>query len=78
MKVNLTLCNITLTITYITLSLLMIYYLFSEDTQDDSNIVTEMNMWCDALENNLICAAKDHQLNDFLISLAPSVSVKYV
>lgn len=78
MKVNLTLCNITLTITYITLSLLMIYYLFSESTQDDSNIVTEMNMWCDALENNLICAAKDHQLNDFLISLAPSVSMKYV
>ncbi|KAL0127536.1 hypothetical protein PUN28_003065 [Cardiocondyla obscurior] len=44
--------------------------------QDDSNIVTEMNMWCDDLKSNLICAARDQQLNDFLVSLAPNVSMK--
>jgi len=35
-------------------------------------------MWSDDLKNNLICAAKDQQLNDFLVSLAPNVSLKYV
>lgn len=58
--------------------LLIIYYLFSELTQDNSDAVTEMNMWCDDLKNNLISAATEHQLNDFLVSLAPNVSVKYV
>lgn len=53
-------------------------YLFAELTQDSSNAATEMNMWCDNLRNNLLCAAKDQQLNDFLVSLAPSVSMKYV
>ncbi|XP_071629250.1 gem-associated protein 5 [Temnothorax longispinosus] len=45
-------------------------------TQDNSDVVTEMDMWCDDLKNNLISAAKDHQLNDFLVSLAPNVSAK--
>ncbi|KAL6431847.1 hypothetical protein ACFW04_007362 [Cataglyphis niger] len=45
-------------------------------TQDSSNAATEMNMWCDNLRNNLLCAVKDQQLNDFLVSLAPSVSMK--
>lgn len=53
-------------------------YLFSESTQDNLDAITEMNMWCDDLKNNLICAAKNHQLNDYLVSLAPSISVKYV
>lgn len=56
----------------------MIYYLSTELTHDNSDIVTELNMWCDDLESNLICAARDQQLNDFLISLAPNVSLKYV
>ncbi|KYM76201.1 Gem-associated protein 5 [Atta colombica] len=43
---------------------------------DNSDIVTELNMWCDDLESNLICAARDQQLNDFLVSLAPNVSLK--
>jgi len=56
----------------------MIYYLSTELAHDNSDIVTELNMWCDDLESNLICAARDQQLNDFLVSLAPNVSLKYV
>ncbi|XP_011872793.1 PREDICTED: gem-associated protein 5 isoform X2 [Vollenhovia emeryi] len=44
--------------------------------QDNLDVVTEMNMWCDDLKNDLISAANNGQLNDFLVSLAPSVSVK--
>lgn len=58
--------------------MLLIIYYFLELTQDNSDAITEMNMWCDDLKNNLICAAKEQQLNDFLVSLAPNVSVKYV
>ncbi|KYN08591.1 PREDICTED: gem-associated protein 5 [Cyphomyrmex costatus] len=45
-------------------------------THDNSDIVTELNMWCDDLKNNLICATRDKQLNDFLVSLASSISTK--
>ncbi|GAB1867613.1 Gem-associated protein 5 [Camponotus japonicus] len=47
-----------------------------KSSQSNLNAITEMNMWCENLENNLICAAKDKQLNDFLVSLAPQVSMK--
>lgn len=50
---------------------------FAESSQTDLNAITEMNMWCDNLETNLISAAKDKQLNDFLVSLAPQISMKY-
>lgn len=53
-------------------------YLFEESTQSNLNSITEMNMWCDDLQNDLIYAAKDKQLNDFLVSLAPHVSIKYI
>lgn len=57
---------------------LIINYLFAELTQDSSNAITELNMWSDNLQNDLACAAKDQQLNDFLVSLAPNVSMKYI
>lgn len=75
MKVSLNLHILPITYTYPSL---MIYYLFSESTQDNSDVVTELNMWSDDLENDLVCAIRDQQLNDFLVSLAPHVSLKYV
>ncbi|XP_029169369.1 gem-associated protein 5-like [Nylanderia fulva] len=44
--------------------------------QDSSNAITEMNMWCNNLKNDLASAAKNKKLNDFLVSLASSVSMK--
>lgn len=40
--------------------------------------VTEMEMWCDGLRENIECAIKEKRLNDFLVSLSTSLSVKYV
>ncbi|XP_011636844.1 gem-associated protein 5 [Pogonomyrmex barbatus] len=45
-------------------------------TQDNAETNIEIDMWCNNLEENLISAVKNHQLNDFLISLAPHVSIK--
>ncbi|KAL6264530.1 hypothetical protein P5V15_004637 [Pogonomyrmex californicus] len=47
-------------------------------TQDNAETNIEIDMWCNNLEENLISAVKNHQLNDFLISLAPHVSINYV
>ncbi|XP_036139651.1 gem-associated protein 5 isoform X2 [Monomorium pharaonis] len=48
----------------------------NEKTQDNLDIVTEINLWCDELKDHLNMAASAHELNDFLVSLAPSVSMK--
>ncbi|XP_029169359.1 gem-associated protein 5-like [Nylanderia fulva] len=47
-----------------------------EKSTQDSNTRTEMNIWCGSLQNDLICAAKNQELNDFLVSLASSISMK--
>ncbi|XP_046430819.1 gem-associated protein 5 isoform X1 [Neodiprion fabricii] len=38
--------------------------------------VVEMDLWCDNLKQNLQEATKEKRLNDFLVSLAPSLSYK--
>ncbi|XP_043264591.1 gem-associated protein 5-like [Colletes gigas] len=40
------------------------------------NVATEMDIWCDNLKQNLEEAAKEKRLNDFLISLSASLSMK--
>ncbi|XP_076752197.1 gem-associated protein 5-like isoform X2 [Xylocopa sonorina] len=40
------------------------------------NLTTEMDICCDKLEENLEVAATEKRLNDFLVSLAPSLSMK--
>nr|XP_031838451.1 gem-associated protein 5-like isoform X1 [Nomia melanderi] len=40
------------------------------------NVVTEMDVWCDNLKQNLDEAAKENRLNDFLVSLSASLSMK--
>ncbi|XP_078046192.1 gem nuclear organelle associated protein rigor mortis isoform X2 [Augochlora pura] len=40
------------------------------------NVVTEMDVWCDNLKQNLDNAAKENRLNDFLVSLSVSLSMK--
>ncbi|XP_066583627.1 gem-associated protein 5 isoform X2 [Prorops nasuta] len=40
------------------------------------NTVTEMDLWNDNLKENLETALKQKRLNDFLVSLAPSLSIK--
>ncbi|XP_076292117.1 gem nuclear organelle associated protein rigor mortis isoform X2 [Lasioglossum baleicum] len=40
------------------------------------DVVTEMDVWCDNLKQNLDDAAKENRLNDFLVSLSASLSVK--
>lgn len=75
-KLSLT-CFVSVIEFFINNLFLITNYLFAESSQSNLNSITEMNMWCENLENNLICAAKDKQLNDFLISLAPQVSMKY-
>nr|XP_033335076.1 gem-associated protein 5-like [Megalopta genalis]XP_033335077.1 gem-associated protein 5-like [Megalopta genalis]XP_033335078.1 gem-associated protein 5-like [Megalopta genalis]XP_033335079.1 gem-associated protein 5-like [Megalopta genalis]XP_033335080.1 gem-associated protein 5-like [Megalopta genalis] len=39
-------------------------------------IVTEMDVWCDNLKQNLDNAAKENRLTDFLVSLSVSLSMK--
>lgn len=36
-----------------------------------------MDIWCDNLNQNLEDAAKEKRLNDFLVSLSASLSMKY-
>ncbi|OAD62256.1 Gem-associated protein 5 [Eufriesea mexicana] len=40
------------------------------------DVVTEMDVWCDNLNQNLEEAAKEKRLNDFLVSLSASLSMK--
>ncbi|KAF3428992.1 hypothetical protein E2986_02063 [Frieseomelitta varia] len=40
------------------------------------NLITEMDIWCDNLKQNLEEAAKEKRLNDFLVSLSASLSMK--
>lgn len=40
------------------------------------NLVTEMDVWCNNLKQNLDEAAKEKRLNDFLVSLSASLSMK--
>lgn len=37
-----------------------------------------MDVWCNNLKQNLDEAAKEKRLNDFLVSLSASLSMKYV
>lgn len=75
-KLSLT-CFVSVIEFFINNLFLITNYFFAESSQSNLNAITEMNMWCENLENNLIRAAKDKQLNDFLVSLAPQVSMKY-
>ncbi|XP_017879066.1 gem-associated protein 5 [Ceratina calcarata] len=44
--------------------------------KNNHNLVTEMDLWCDNLKLNLDEAVKEKRLNDFLVSLSASLSVK--
>ncbi|XP_076647950.1 gem nuclear organelle associated protein rigor mortis isoform X2 [Halictus rubicundus] len=44
--------------------------------KDRHDVVTEMDVWCDNLKQNLDEAAKENRLNDFLVSLSASLSMK--
>jgi len=44
----------------------------------NNNIATEMDIWSGNLQENLMTAVKEYRLNDFLVSLAPSLSMKYI
>jgi hypothetical protein len=47
-------------------------------TCGNNNIATEMDIWSGNLQENLMTAVKEYRLNDFLVSLAPSLSMKYI
>ncbi|XP_011499580.1 PREDICTED: gem-associated protein 5 [Ceratosolen solmsi marchali] len=40
------------------------------------NVVTEIDLWCDNLMENLHQAMKEKRLSDFLVSLAPAISIE--
>ncbi|KAG7201057.1 hypothetical protein KM043_017605 [Ampulex compressa] len=44
--------------------------------ESDYNAATEMDLWRDNLKESLDEAAREKRLNDFLVSLAPSLSMK--
>jgi len=44
----------------------------------NNNTATEMDIWNGNLQENLMTAVKEYRLNDFLVSLAPSLSMKYI
>ncbi|XP_025162758.1 gem-associated protein 5 [Harpegnathos saltator] len=41
-----------------------------------NDTIIEMDMWCNNLQQNIECAIKEKRLNDFLVSLSTSLSVK--
>ncbi|XP_012279688.1 gem-associated protein 5 [Orussus abietinus] len=45
-------------------------------SKDQHNIATEMDMWSNNLRKNLESAVKERRLNDYLVSLAPSLSLR--
>lgn len=58
-----------------------IFYHSIEHTHTEKNchnLITEMDIWCDNLKQNLEEAAKEKRLNDFLVSLSASLSMKYI
>lgn len=55
-------------------------YQFIESTHIENNRydqAAEMDLWGDNLKENLEEAAKEKRLNDFLVSLSASLSMKY-
>lgn len=66
-------------ISYILISLIQSWFAETvHSAEHRHDIVTEMDMWCNNLQHNLECAAKEKRLNDFLVSLSPNLSIKYV
>ncbi|XP_014480134.1 PREDICTED: gem-associated protein 5 isoform X2 [Dinoponera quadriceps] len=49
---------------------------FGHAIRQKNDTVTEMEMWCDGLRQDIECAIKEKRLNDFLVSLSTSLSVK--
>ncbi|XP_053999055.1 gem-associated protein 5 isoform X1 [Hylaeus anthracinus] len=49
---------------------------FGHIEENRHNVATEMDVWCDNLKQNLEKAAKEKRLNDFIISLSVSLSMK--
>lgn len=57
-----------------------IFYHYIESAHIERNnydVITEMDIWYDNLKQNLEEAAKEKRLNDFLVSLSASLSMKY-
>lgn len=57
-----------------------IFYYYIESAHIEGNnydVITEMDVWYDNLKQNLEEAAKEKRLNDFLVSLSASLSMKY-
>ncbi|XP_039310637.1 gem-associated protein 5 isoform X2 [Solenopsis invicta] len=46
-----------------------------QETHENLDTTTEINVWCNELKEHLLDAATHNNLNDFLVSLAPSVSM---
>ncbi|CAL7940645.1 unnamed protein product [Xylocopa violacea] len=53
-----------------------LYVEYARNCKSKHNSVTEMDICCDKLEENLEIAATDKRLDDFLVSLSPSLSMK--